>query len=129
MVIDPQSEFRWIYYHLAPCFVILICLTSDFAKFCLNWGPIQYLGKVSYGFYLLQNLTIENVFDSLLYRTEFSESMLPYKETIAVICAVFVNLVAAHFFTKLVDDPSKDFTYRIEQIMKKDKNIGFINTL
>ena len=116
ILVDPKSEFRWIYYHLAPCFVILFCLISDNAKKCLNWGPIQYLGKVSYGFYLLQNIIRTHVIynGGLLNITRLPGYLLPYEQYITVIWLISANLIAAHFFTKFVDDPSKDIAFKIE---------------
>jgi peptidoglycan/LPS O-acetylase OafA/YrhL len=37
--IDPNYSYRWFYFHFAPFFVVMICLTSDWAQFILNSSP------------------------------------------------------------------------------------------
>lgn len=120
-LVDPNTLFRWFYYRFSHFSLILICLTSPSAQRFLMLAPIQYLGKISYGFYLLQQISIEWIFNNVTYE------YVPHRDSwwmklIAITSSVLVNILLAHYFTKYVDDPVKDFVYRFEAFMRKDKS-------
>lgn len=117
-IFDPTGYHRWFYYRFGHVSLILICLTSNVAQQILMIRPIQYLGRISYGFYLLQQIAIEWVFNNMTY------DHLPNREKwwyqlLAIFLAVATNIVMAEVFTRFIDDPIKNFVYRFEMFVRQ----------
>lgn len=116
--VDPAEKHRWIYYNLAPVSLVIMALTSNHLQQILNFAPFQYLGRISYGFYLSQQIPIEFVYINLTYDHIPNREKWWFKRN-AIIVTVAVNLFMGHIVTKFVDDPVKDFVFRFDVLMRR----------
>ena len=80
---------------LVGCIIIASALVSKSLQALLAWGPVHFLGRISFGLYLLHNTVIDHVWAAQTERTPVVTAILCYGGAVTLAIA----------FTFVIDEP------------------------
>src|SRR5690606_22319378 len=80
-------------------------------KAALNYGWLQFLGKISYSLYLLHPEVGWKTISILQSVQKFKS--LPYSPVIALLAGVLASVISAYIFYRIVEKPSMDLSKKI----------------
>lgn len=120
---SPSYPFRWSFF--AAVLFILLAITSAKIQWLFSLRFIQWLGRISFSFYLLHLLVIGS-FSAWLYVS------VPFLRNdgglfILFLITVIVSLAVAHLFTKFIDEPlMKMFDVYYKKMTALKLNLSFV---
>ena len=79
----------------------------------LNWGPLQYLGRISYSLYLI-HFPVCHLIVSAGWKT-YGDSPTPFQSVLIHLVAIVASLIAGHLLYILVEAPSARWAARLKR--------------
>jgi len=105
-----RSSYQFLILSVA---VVYFCLRNKYYKSFFSSKVSFWLGKVSFGVYLLHLPVICSLTSYMILNNNTIQG-----EIIACIITILVTLVGAHFFTKYIDENSIGYSNRIGNFFK-----------
>lgn len=120
---NPEN-IQFFVYSLIASGIIMFVLYSDLIQKLLSRKLFQFLGKISYSFYLLHILIIVSFGSRIfVYLYSYFKGNYAYALTITFILSTILLLLTSFVFTKLIDEKGQILSKKLFQLLIKDKVI------